>query len=72
MRANVPMVINFVLVPERREIAVNVNDIFSVQRYTVSSLVLLADTFWEQPVQNREVNMHGLEFPAVILQVLLR
>jgi hypothetical protein len=52
MRANEPVVIDLVLVPERHEIAVNVDDIFSVQRYAVSRLVLLAHTLWEQPVEH--------------------
>ena len=69
--ADVPVVINLVLVPERHQVTVNINDIFSVQRYAVTRLVLLAHTLGKQPVQNTEVNVHGPELPAVVFQVLL-
>ena len=34
------------------------------------SLVLLSNSFWEEPIEDRKVNVHGLELVAVKLQVL--
>jgi hypothetical protein len=65
-----PMVVNLVFVSEGHKVRINVNNIFAVHWNAILSLILLADTFRKQPVQNGKVNVYGLEFPAVEPQVL--
>jgi hypothetical protein len=64
------VIVNPVLMLESNKVTVNINDKFAVQRNAISGLILLSDTFWKQPVQNGKVNVHGLEFPTVELQVM--
>jgi len=54
---------------EAHKVTVNVNNIFAIQRHTIPCLILLSNTFRKQPIQNRKVNVHGLEFPTVELQI---
>jgi hypothetical protein len=56
--------------PEQYKIGVNVNDKLSVQRNTISGLVLLSNTLRKKPVQNRKIDVHGLELPTIKLQIV--
>jgi hypothetical protein len=57
-----------VMLPED-QVGVNVYNVLSIQGEAVACFVLLAYPFWKQPVQDTEVDVYGLEFPTVVLQV---
>jgi hypothetical protein len=42
---------------ETYKVTVNINNILTIQRHTIPSLVLLSDTLRKKPIQNREVNV---------------
>lgn len=57
--------------PKTNKITVNVNDIFTVQRNAIFSLVFLTNTLRKQPIPNRKINVHWLELVAIEPQSLL-
>jgi hypothetical protein len=57
------------LVSESHEVAVDVDNVFSIQGNAIPSLVFLADALRKKPVQNRKIDVTRLQLPTVKLQV---